>query len=86
MLLIENCEMFYTDSKKATDELCLVDQIMIDKNNKEYFLQTDKDLNITEVYQSCGIEISSVYVSRFVFDIIVSGVKGAKFKEAIYVR
>ena len=39
MLLMKNCEMFYTGSLEVTDEDCLVDQILIDKDSKEYLLQ-----------------------------------------------
>ena len=86
MLLIKNCEMFYTESLKATDEDDLVDQISIDKDSKEYYLQKISPAHITDGYLPGGYEITSLYVSRFVFDVIVEGVKSANFKEAVYVR
>ena len=85
MLSIKNCETFYTVSRKATDEDDLVDQISIDKDRKEYFLQENEDCNITDGYLPGGYEINSLYVSRLIFDIIVEGVKNAGFKEVIYV-
>ena len=86
MLSIKNCEIFYTVSRKATDKDDLVDQISIDKDRKEYFLQENEDCNITDGYLPGGYEINSLYVSRLIFDIIVEGVKNAGFKEVIYVR
>lgn len=86
MLLIRNSEIFYTVSRDATDEDDLVDQISIDRENKEYYLQKNSPAHITDGYLPGGYEITSLYVSRFVFDIIVEGVKSANFKEAVYVR
>ena len=85
MLLMKNCEMFCTGSLEVTDEDCLVDQILIDKDSKEYLLQKNEDERITDGHLANGYEINSVCVSRFIFDIIVDGVRCAGFKEAIYV-
>lgn len=86
MLLFRNSEMFYTGSQQATDEDDLVDQISIDRDSKEYYLQKNVGSHVTDGYLSDGYAIISYYVSRFVFDIIVEGVKRAGFKEAVYVR
>lgn len=86
MLSIKDSEMFYTCSPESTDEELFVDQISIDKESKEYFLQKNVPEHITNGYLPGGFEINSFYVSRFVFDIILDGVKRSEFKEAIYVR
>ncbi len=86
MLLIKKCEIFYTNSSETTEEERLVDQISIDKDSKEYLLQKNEDERITDGCLPGGYEINSIYVSRFIFDIIVEGVKQSGFKEAIYVR
>ena len=86
MLVRKECEIFYTVSRTATDEDCLVDQVSIDKDNKEFYLQKNEDINITDGYLPGGFEINSIYVSRLIFDIIVEGVKKSGFKEAIYVQ
>ena len=86
MLTIMNCENFYTTSLEATEENDTVDQIMIDHEIKEYFLQKNCDDHITDGYSSMGKEFISFPVSRFVFDIILDGVKKSGFTAAIYVR
>lgn len=76
MSLIKKWEMFYTDSKKDTE---LVDQISIDTRNKRYILDINEDSIITDGYYEDDTPIESFYVSRYIFDIIVSGVKANGF-------
>ena len=85
MFLAKDWEMFYTDSHKSSEEEYLVDQISIDKVNKRYILDIDADDLVTDGYDSYMNEINSMYVSRFIFDIIVQGIKERGFKEAKYV-
>lgn len=77
--------MFYTDSHKSLEEEFLVDQISIDKVNKRYILDIDAYDLVTDGYDTENNQVNSTYVSRFIFDIIVEGVKQSGFKEAIYV-
>ena len=85
MLIQENCEMFYTEAIDSNDD-DLVDQISIDKVNKEFLLQTGDMYVISDGFFPSGREVSSWHVSRLVFDIIVQGIKEGGFKEAQYVR
>ena len=63
----------------------MVDQISIDKVNKRYILDIDAYDLVTDGYDTENNQVNSTYVSRFIFDIIVEGVKQSGFKEAIYV-
>ena len=72
-------ERFYTDSK--TGDEWLVDQIEIDVKNKRYILSIDANELITDGYDEEGEPISSYYVSRFMFDLLVSGVIAKGFQE-----
>lgn len=85
MFLVRDWEMLYTYSKKSTEEETLVDQIRIDKANKRYILDIDACNDVTDGYDAEMQEVNSSYVSRFVFDIIVEGVKRSGFNKAIYV-
>ena len=85
MFLVKDWEMFYTDSHKSLEEERLVDQISIDKVNKRYILDIDAYDLVTDGYDAENNQVNSTYVSRFIFDIIVEGVKQSGFKEAIYV-
>lgn len=85
MFLVKDWEMFYTDSHKSLEEEFLVDQISIDKVNKRYILDIDAYDLVTDGYDAENNQVNSTYVSRFIFDIIVEGVKQSGFKEAIYV-
>ena len=86
MFLVKDWEMFYTDSHKSSKEEYLVDQISIDKVNKRYILDIDANDLVTDGYDGEMNEVNSMFVSRFIFDIIVQGIKERGFKEAIYVR
>ena len=81
MFLAKDWEMFYTNSHKSSEE-DLVDQISIDKVNKRYILDIDADDLVTDGYDDEMNEVNSLYVSRFIFDIIVQGIKERGFKEA----
>lgn len=63
----------------------MVDQISIDKVNKRYILDIDANDLVTDGYDGEMNEVNSMYVSRFIFDIIVQGIKERGFKEAKYV-
>ena len=78
--------MFYTDSHKSSKEEYWVDQISIDKVNKRYILDIDANDLVTDRYDGEMNEVNSMFVSRFIFDIIVQGIKERGFKEVIYVR
>lgn len=75
---IEKWEMFYTDSKNNED---LVDQISIDTKNKRYILDIDADLIVTDGEYEDGTEIYSLYISRYMFDLIVEEIKNRGFVE-----
>lgn len=75
--LVKDWEMFYTDAKSGDDHL--VDQICIDKQNKKYLLYIEATDMVTDGYDETDEPINSIYVSRLVFDIIVSGIKGKGF-------
>lgn len=77
-MLSNGVELFYTDSKTNED---LVDQIKIDVANKTFVMYINADINITDGEDENGEEIYSLYVSRFVFDLIVQGVKEKDFKQ-----
>ena len=79
MIVTQNWEMFYTDSKKDKDN---VDQISIDIRNKRFVLDIDADILVTDGYWEDDTPVESNYVSRFIFDLIVEGVKEKGFKEA----
>ena len=63
----------------------MVDQISIDKVNKRYILDIDTNDLVTDGYDGEMNEVNSMFVSRFIFDIIVQGIKERGFKEAKYV-
>lgn len=65
-------EMFYTESLWDTD---LVDQISIDLRHRKYMLETDVNDLVTDGFDEEGEPVCSTFVSRFIFDLIVSGVK-----------
>lgn len=73
-----NWEMFYTTSKKDEER---VDQVSIDVANKRYVLEINAKDEVTDGYDEFGEEINSVFVSRFVFDLIINGLKNSGFKE-----
>ena len=85
MFLVKDWEMFHTGSHKSSEEEYLVDQISIDKVNKRYILDIDANDLVTDGYDGEMNEVNSMYVSRFIFDIIVQGIKERGFKEAKYV-
>ena len=85
MFLVKDWEMIHTGSHKSSEEEYLVDQISIDKVNKRYILDIDANDSLTDGYDGEMNEIISMYVSRFIFDIIVQGIKERGFKEAKYV-
>lgn len=78
MFLTNDWEMFYTESKKDDE---LVDQISIDSVNKRYILDLNANSLVTDGCDKAGNEINSIYVSRFVFDLICEGVKNKEFKK-----
>jgi len=80
MFLVTEWEMFYTKSKNDDD---LVDQISIDVRNKRYILDIDVSDLATDGYDDADNAINSVYVSRDVFDILVSGMKQKNFTEYV---
>ena len=81
MIVTKDWEMLYTDSKKDEDK---VDQISIDVRNKRFVLDIDADMMVTDGYWDDGeTEVVSYYVSRFLFDLVVEGLKDRGFKELI---
>ena len=81
MFLAEDWEMFYTESRTGDD--MLVDQISIDEVNKRFILDIDVTYLATDGYDDNSRPICSTYVSRFVFETIVNGVKAKGFAELI---
>ena len=71
--LANESEKFYTDSKNKKEDL--VDQISIDVLNKEYVLDLEVPISITDGYDEDGNEIYAIYISREVFDILLQGLK-----------
>ena len=80
MFLATDWEMFYTTSKIDED---LVDQISIDINNKRFILDIDVSDLATDGYDEADNPICSTYVSREVFEIIVSGIKQKSYVEYV---
>lgn len=81
MIVTKDWEMLYTDSKKDEDK---VDQISIDVRNKRFVLDIDANMMVTDGYWDDGeTEVVSYYVSRFLFDLVVEGLKDRGFKELI---
>ena len=78
MKKVEKWEMFYTNSKNNED---LVDQISIDTKNKRYILDIDADIIVTDGEYEDGTEIYSLYISRYMFDLIVAEIKNRGFVE-----
>ena len=78
MKKVEKWEMFYTESKNNED---LVDQISIDTKNKRYILDIDADIIVTDGEYEDGTEIYSLYISRYMFDLIVAEIKNRGFVE-----
>lgn len=76
MFLVKDWEMFYTDSLVNED---LVDQLSVDVANKRYVLDVGAEIWATDGYDEDDDEICSNYVSRFVFNIIVEGLKQKGF-------
>ena len=72
-VLANESEKFYTDSKNKKEDL--VDQISIDVLNKEYVLDLEVPISITDGYDEDGNEIYAIYISREVFDILLQGLK-----------
>ena len=68
---------YYTSAVGSED---LVDQIEIDIKGKEYRLYKNEENYITDGYDEFGFPQFSSYVSRLVFDILVSGIKEKNFK------
>lgn len=86
MFMIKKWEIFYTDSLNSdfeNDEE-LVDQILIDSLNKRYILNKDADILVTDSIDEFGNEDYSMYISRFMFDLILEGLKNKGFKEVPY--
>ena len=80
MELIQKWEMFYTESKNDED---LVDQVSIDTKNKRYVLDIDADYLVTDGYYEDDEPICSIPISRFVFDLIIKGLKTDGFIEYV---
>lgn len=73
-------EMLYTDSKVDED---LVDQVSIDMENKRYVLDIDADMCITDDTDENGEPFAcSYYVSRKLFDFIITALNEQGFKYA----
>jgi len=68
-------EMFYTDGENED----VVNEICINVRNKCYILYENEDLICTDGYDEEDNPICAIYVSRFVFDILLKGVKDAGF-------
>ncbi|MBQ7798431.1 MAG: hypothetical protein IJ371_04840 [Clostridia bacterium] len=83
MFLVKNWEMFYTIARQTGDE-DLVDQVSIDVVNKRYLLDINVSDIMTDGYDDEMNEINSVYVSRFVFDLIIEGLNRQGFKQIQY--
>ena len=71
--LANESEKFYTDSKNKKEDL--VDQISIDVLNKEYVLDLEEPISITDGEDEDGNEIYAIYINREVFDILLQGLK-----------
>ena len=66
---------FHTDSKLANDDNCLVDQICIDVQNKEYYILKDVEDYVTDGYDEEDNLYCSTYVNREIFDLLVYAVQ-----------
>jgi len=73
-------EDFYTDSMNNED---LIDYIAINSKQKKYILYKDHDDLITESVDQDGNYDESMYVSRTVFEFILSGVKEKNFTQLV---
>ena len=83
MLLISKWEMFHTDS---VNDVLATDQISIDVNNKRFILDLDAIGYGSDEYvegDEDRVLQDSIYVSRLVFDVIVSGLRAKGFTELI---
>ena len=79
MSFVTNWERFYTDSKTGDDDL--VDYIAIDSEHKQFVLYIDVNELITDGYDENGEPVDSMYVNRFMFDLIVDGLKKLGLRE-----
>lgn len=80
MFFVDNWTAFRAVSNKK--EKCL-DQISIDELNKRFILDIGAVDYLTDDYEDWYQLRDSTYVSRFVFDLIVDGIKEKGFKELI---
>ena len=83
MFLVKDWEMFYTDTIGRKDEF-VVDQVSIDVANKRFVLDIGADGIVTDGYDEEMNEVGSNYVSRFVFDLIIEGLRQKGFKEVVW--
>ena len=77
MFLKRKNKNFYTESQKGEG---WIDHISIDEKRKRYILDIDKDERTLGGYER-GKPVYSYYVSRLIFDIIVTGIKEQGFSE-----
>lgn len=78
MFLITEWEMFYTDTEDADT----IDQISIDTANRRYILDTNVSFLASDGCDDEENEVSSTYVSRAVFDLLLAGLKQNGYRAA----
>ena len=77
-------ERFYTENVDDPDNYDIVDYLCLNPKTKEYSLEIGANSLVTDGEDEDGNEIYSTYVSRFIFDLLVKGVKDAKFIKSVY--
>lgn len=77
MFFVDNWTVFRANSNKS--EKCL-DQISIDELNKRFILDIGAVDYLTDNYEDWYQLRDSSYVSRFVFDLILEGLKKKDLK------
>ena len=76
--IVSDYELFYTESKIDKE---LVDQVEINEKNKTYFYYVNVSYLCTDGYTEDGEPKESFYVSRYVFDCIIAGLKSNGFTQ-----
>ena len=78
MFLITEWEMFYTDTEDADT----IDQISIDTANRRYILDTNISFLAADGCDDEENEVSSTYVSRPIFNLLLEGLKQNGYRAA----
>ncbi|MBP3432009.1 MAG: hypothetical protein J6K39_04070 [Clostridia bacterium] len=57
----------------------MVDQISIEVKNKRFILDIGAEVWVTDGYDEEDAPVESMYVSRFIFDLIIEALKRKEF-------